>query len=53
MTVERPLREAIRAYEALNDDDRRTFLQSLGLQTKRNMDWLDEALNSGDGVYRP
>lgn len=53
MTVGPSLRDAIRAYEALNDGQRQTFLQSLGLQTKRNMDWLDDALNSGDGVYRP
>lgn len=48
-----PVRAAIRAYEALADDERKTFLQCLSLQTKRSMEWLAEALNSGDGVYRP
>lgn len=53
MTVDQPLRDAIRAYEALTDNDRRTFLQCLGLQQKQSMEWLNEALNSGTGVYRP
>lgn len=44
---------AVDAFQALDPEEQGLFLKRTSLVRKAGMEWLGEALNSGEGVYRP
>lgn len=44
------VKNAVEAYKLLNEAEKKEFKRLLGFENPR---WLDEALNSGNGSYKP